>query len=83
MITIQRNKTKMKVSKEAFKLYYEGIGFKEVGVKAEKPAGKPVNEKPKSEEKSEEKPEGKSEEEGKEEGKEEASKTPIEENPKK
>lgn len=71
MITIQRNKTKLKVSKEAFKLYYEGIGFKEVGVKAEKPAGKPVDEKPKAEIK----PEA--------EGKEEASATPNNENPKK
>lgn len=46
MIKIKRNKTELKVSKEAFKLYYEGIGFKEVGVKAEKPADKPVDEKP-------------------------------------
>jgi hypothetical protein len=37
MITIQRNETKLKVSKGAFDLYYKGIGFKVVGVKAEKP----------------------------------------------
>lgn len=68
MITIKRNKTELKVSKEAFKLYYEGIGFKEVGVKAEKPTAKPVDEKPA------EKPV---------ENSEEASETPNNENPKK
>lgn len=36
MITIQRGETKLKVSKGAFDLYYKGIGFKVVGVKAEK-----------------------------------------------
>ena len=41
MITIQRGNTKLKVSKGAFDLYYKGIGFKVVGVKAEKPAAKP------------------------------------------
>ena len=40
MITIQRGNTKLKVSKGAFDLYYKGIGFKIVGVKAEKPAAK-------------------------------------------
>ena len=40
MITIQRGNTKLKVSKGAFDLYYKGIGFKVVGVKAEKPAAK-------------------------------------------
>ena len=72
MITIQRGNTKLKVSKGAFDLYYKGIGFKEVGVKAEKPAAKPAETKPEikpeakaegtSEGKSETKVEGKSEE---------------------
>lgn len=54
MITIQRNGTKLKVSKGAFDLYYKGIGFKVVGVKAEKSVEKteeapktPKNENPK------------------------------------
>lgn len=74
MITIQRGNTKLKVSKGAFDLYYKGIGFKVVGVKAEKPVEKTEevskpDEKvddiivPKADEKSEEvsKPEEKSE----------------------
>jgi hypothetical protein len=35
MITIQKNGTKLKVSKGAFDTYFKGIGFKVVGVKAE------------------------------------------------
>ena len=70
MITIQRNETKLKVSKGAFDTYFKGIGFKVVGVKEEKPVEK-------TEEVS--KPE-----EPKSEGKEnEAPKTPKNENPKK
>lgn len=47
MITIQRNETKLKVSKGAFDLYYKGIGFKVVGVKEEKATETPKNENPK------------------------------------
>lgn len=99
MITIQRGNTKLKVSKGAFDLYYKEIGFKVVGVKAEKPAAKAeevskpdekVIENPvsKADEKPEEKSEGapteETEKEPKSEGKEdEAPKTPKNENPKK
>lgn len=70
MITIQKNGTKLKVSKGAFDTYFKGIGFKVVGVKEEKPVEK-------TEEVS--KPD-----EPKSEGKEnEAPKTPKNENPKK
>ena len=86
MITIQRGNTKLKVSKGAFDLYYKGIGFKVVGVKAEKPAAKAeevskTDEKvienlvSKADEKSEEKSEGKEENK--------APETPKNENPKK
>ena len=73
MITIQRGNTKLKVSKGAFDLYYKGIGFKIVGVKAEKPAAKAEevskpdekvideNRVPKADEKPEEKSEVKTE----------------------
>lgn len=92
MITIQRNETKLKVSKGAFDLYYKGIGFKVVGVKAEKPAAKAEevskpdekvieNPVPKADEKSEEETEKEPKSEGKEENK--APKTPKNENPKK
>lgn len=54
MITIQKNGTKLKVSKGAFETYFKGIGFKVVGVKAEKSVEKteeapktPKNENPK------------------------------------
>ena len=99
MITIQRGNTKLKVSKGAFDLYYKGIGFKVVGVKAEKPVEKTEevskpDEKveevivPKADEKSDEKSEGTpvegNDKEPKSEGKEnEAPKTPKNENPKK
>lgn len=69
MITIQRNETKLKVSKGAFDLYYKGIGFKVVGVKEEKTAAKA--------EETQKKPK----EDGKEENK--APETPKNENPKK
>ena len=92
MITIQRNGTKLKVSKGAFDLYYKGIGFKVVGVKAEKPAEK-AEEVSKPEEKvienpvpkADEKPVEETEKEPKSEGKEEnkAPETPKNENPKK
>lgn len=78
MITIQRNETKLKVSKGAFDLYYKGIGFKVVGVKAEKPAAK-AEEVSKPDEKVIENPVPKSE--GEEENK--APETPKNENPKK
>lgn len=52
MITIQRGETKLKVSKGAFDLYYKGIGFKVVGVKAEKSVEK-TEEASKSEDKEE------------------------------
>ena len=99
MITIQKNGTKLKVSKGAFDTYFKGIGFKVVGVKEEKPVEKTeevskpdekVIENPvaKADEKSEEKSEGapveETNEEPKSEGKEnEAPKTPKNENPKK
>ena len=99
MITIQRGNTKLKVSKGAFDLYYKGIGFKVVGVKAEKSAAKAeevskpdekVIENPvaKADEKSEDKSEGtpveETNEEPKSEGKEnKAPETPKNENPKK
>lgn len=92
MITIQRGNTKLKVSKGAFDLYYKGIGFKVVGVKAEKPAAK-AEEVSKPDEKvienpvpkADEKPEEETEKEPKSEGKEEnkAPETPKNENPKK
>lgn len=44
MITIQRGNTKLKVSKGAFDLYYKGIGFKVVGVKAEETKKEPKSE---------------------------------------
>lgn len=47
MITIQRNGTKLKVSKGAFDTYFKGIGFEVIGVKEEKATETPKNENPK------------------------------------
>lgn len=49
MINIQRGTSKLKVSKGAFELYYKGIGFKEVGVKAENKVIEKAPETPKKE----------------------------------
>ena len=66
MITIQRENTKLKVSKGAFDLYYKGIGFKVVEVKEEKAAVKPAEEVSKPDEKVVENPVAKADEKSEE-----------------
>lgn len=56
MITIKRENTELKVSEEAFKLYFEEIGFKKVGESAKKVETEDVSENKKAEASKEENP---------------------------